>query len=158
MPRSQSPSTRPARSSYRRNRSPRTPPYLRLAADLRAAIKCGALQPGDPLPTVAALATRYGVAFGTAQRAMAELAEGHEVEVSRGRRARVGRSTNGNTARDHTDYSVAGKKPAGGRLPLPRTLSDRAREYDHGHSDLASESRSRQTANSWLATWQQGNE
>jgi integrase len=64
-------------------------PYLRIAADLRAAIKCGALQPGDQLPTIADLATRYGVAFGTAQRAVAELAASLDVVVSRGRRATV---------------------------------------------------------------------
>ncbi|MGH3679789.1 MAG: GntR family transcriptional regulator [Natronosporangium sp.] len=64
-------------------------PYLRIGADLRAAIRCGALQPGDQLPTVADLATCYGVAFGTAQRAVAELAKAGEITVSRGQRARV---------------------------------------------------------------------
>lgn len=54
-------------------------PYLRITADLRATIKCGALQPGDQLPTIADLAGRYGVAFGTAQRAIAELARTEEL-------------------------------------------------------------------------------
>jgi hypothetical protein len=50
-------------------------PYLRLAEDLRGAIRCGALKLGDPLPTIAMLSKRYGVAISTAQRAIAALAE-----------------------------------------------------------------------------------
>ena len=64
-------------------------PYLRIAADLRAAITCGALRPGDPLPTVADLADRYGVAVSTAHRAISELAIGGHIRVSRGKRAVV---------------------------------------------------------------------
>ena len=48
-------------------------PYQRIAADLRAAIRCGALIPCDPLPTVKTLAARYTVAESTAHRAIAEL-------------------------------------------------------------------------------------
>jgi integrase len=48
-------------------------PYQRIANDLRGAINCDALKPGDLLPTIAELAARYGVAFGTAQRAVASL-------------------------------------------------------------------------------------
>lgn len=66
-----------------------TSPYQRIAADLRAAIACGALRPGDHLPTVEELAQRYGVAAGTAHRAVAELHRGGLVTVSRGRRASV---------------------------------------------------------------------
>lgn len=64
-------------------------PYQRIAADLRSAITCGALRVGDPLPPVAELANRYGVSFGTAQRAVAELKNAGLVKVSRGRRAVV---------------------------------------------------------------------
>jgi integrase/DNA-binding transcriptional regulator YhcF (GntR family) len=64
-------------------------PYQQIAADLRSAIACGALRIGDRLPTVAELATRYSVSFGTAQRAMAELKNAGLVNVSRGRRAVV---------------------------------------------------------------------
>lgn len=64
-------------------------PYQRIAADLRSAIACGALHVGDPLPPVAELASRYNVAFGTAQRAVAELKSGGLVKVSRGKRAVV---------------------------------------------------------------------
>lgn len=62
-------------------------PYRRIAADLRAAIRCGALGVGEHLPTVKILAERYSVSEGTAHRAMALLAEGGEVAVSRGKRA-----------------------------------------------------------------------
>ena len=60
-------------------------PYLRIADDLRAAIRCGALRPEDRLPTVAELAKRYQVAISTAHRAVATLAAAGLVSVSRGR-------------------------------------------------------------------------
>jgi integrase len=66
-----------------------SPPYLRIAADLRAAITCGALKPGDPLPTHAELAERYGVSAGTAHRAVTELAVAGDVLVSHSKRAAV---------------------------------------------------------------------
>ena len=64
-------------------------PYRRIAGDLRAAIRCGALTAGDQLPTVNDLAKRYSVSEGTAHRAMVVLAAGGEVNVSRGQRAIV---------------------------------------------------------------------
>lgn len=64
-------------------------PYLRIAADLRAAITCGALGPGDALPTHVDLMARYGVSAGTAHRAVQELATSGLVHVSRGKRAVV---------------------------------------------------------------------
>ena len=64
-------------------------PYQRIAADLRAAINCGAFRTGDQLPTVEELGTRYGVAPSTAHRAIAELSTSGLVTVSRGRRATV---------------------------------------------------------------------
>jgi hypothetical protein len=63
--------------------------YQRIAADLRGAITCGALKPGDKLPTFAVLAGRYGVATNTAQRAVALLRSEGLVTVARGRRAVV---------------------------------------------------------------------
>ena len=68
---------------------PPADPYRRIAADLEAAIRCGALKPGEQLPTVKDLAVRYEVAVGTSQRAVALLAERGAVVVSRGRRAEV---------------------------------------------------------------------
>lgn len=64
-------------------------PYRAIASDLRAAIRVGALKPGDHLPTFSALAARYEVAFGTAQRAVALLKAEGLVTVKRGRRAVV---------------------------------------------------------------------
>jgi DNA-binding GntR family transcriptional regulator len=64
-------------------------PYQRIAADLRAAIQCGALQSGGLLPTIADLATRYEVAVGTAHRAVAMLVAAGLATASRGRRAVV---------------------------------------------------------------------
>jgi integrase len=64
-------------------------PYKRIAADLRGAIACGALRPGDRLPSLVDLANRYGVAEGTAHRAMALLSADGVIDVSRGKRAVV---------------------------------------------------------------------
>lgn len=64
-------------------------PYLRIAEDLRGAIRCGALKLGEQLPTIAELGKRYQVAISTAQRAIAALAEVDHVTVSRGKRAIV---------------------------------------------------------------------
>lgn len=64
-------------------------PYKRIAADLRGAIVSGVVAPGQMLPTVADLAARYEVSFGTAQRAIAQLRAAGLVTVSRGRRAVV---------------------------------------------------------------------
>ncbi|GLZ47864.1 hypothetical protein Acsp06_40490 [Actinomycetospora sp. NBRC 106375] len=64
-------------------------PYERIAADLRGAITSGVLTAGMLLPTVVQLMERYGVSAGTAQRAVAQLAEAGLVRVARGRRAVV---------------------------------------------------------------------
>jgi integrase len=64
-------------------------PYRQIAADLRAAIRCGALNAGDALPPVKTLAARYSVSEGTAHRAIALLADDAAIIVSRGRRAIV---------------------------------------------------------------------
>lgn len=62
-------------------------PYRRIAADLRAAIQCGALAAGESLPTVETLRTRYEVSAGTANRAIAALKADGLLTASRGRRA-----------------------------------------------------------------------
>ncbi|WP_346093404.1 winged helix-turn-helix domain-containing protein [Pseudonocardia benzenivorans] len=64
-------------------------PYLRIAADLRAAITCGALNGGDHLPTVESLRGRYQVSAGTVARAFALLKNDGLIRVSRGKRATV---------------------------------------------------------------------
>ncbi|MFL6141882.1 MAG: tyrosine-type recombinase/integrase [Labedaea sp.] len=69
--------------------------YQRIATDLRGAIICGALKPGDKLPAFVDLAARYDVAFNTAQRAVAALKSDGLVTVSRGRRAVIAEQTHG---------------------------------------------------------------
>jgi integrase len=64
-------------------------PYERIAADLRGAIACGALAEGDRIPSLSTLARKYGVAVGTAQRAVALLASTGEVIVHSGRHSVV---------------------------------------------------------------------
>lgn len=64
-------------------------PWRRIAADLRAAITCGALKAGDSLPPVTELAARYDVAPSTAHRAVADLGSTGFVRVTRGKRATV---------------------------------------------------------------------
>lgn len=64
-------------------------PWRQIAADLRSAIACGALKPGDLVPPVTELAARYHVASSTAHRAIVDLNTAGAVSVSRGRRATV---------------------------------------------------------------------
>jgi GntR family transcriptional regulator len=49
------------------------PAYQRVADDLRHAIATGTYQPGDQLPTLADLNTRYGIAIMTARDAIRQL-------------------------------------------------------------------------------------
>ena len=51
------------------------PPYLRIANELRQRIEHGELRPGDQVPSVNDLAKEYGVARGTARRALDQLKE-----------------------------------------------------------------------------------
>lgn len=46
------------------------PPYLRIAAELRAAIESGALGPGSRLPSITALAEDHEVSINTVQKAL----------------------------------------------------------------------------------------
>jgi hypothetical protein len=64
-------------------------PYQGIAGDIRGAIACGALVEGDQIPTLKALAERYGVPVGTAQRAVALLASTGYVQVRSGHRSLV---------------------------------------------------------------------
>jgi DNA-binding GntR family transcriptional regulator len=64
-------------------------PYRQIAADLLGAIQCGALAEGDPIPAIKTLAKKYNVAFGTAQRAVAVLADAGDVTIRPGRRTIV---------------------------------------------------------------------
>lgn len=53
--------------------SPASPPYLRIAAELRRRIEDGELGPGDPLPSTRQIVRDFGVAMATAARALAAL-------------------------------------------------------------------------------------
>ncbi|MFB9545690.1 winged helix-turn-helix domain-containing protein [Micromonospora sagamiensis] len=64
-------------------------PYQQIAREIREAILAGQLKPGEQLPTISELATRYGVSAGTAHRAMATVRAEGLVSASRGRRATV---------------------------------------------------------------------
>lgn len=68
-------------------------PYHQIAVDLRGAIHCGALKPGDPLPTMKEIAQQYKVAPSTAHRAVAVLTSAGIVSASRGRRATVAKAS-----------------------------------------------------------------
>jgi integrase len=80
--------TRALPAATERSEEPNSP-YQQIAADLRAAIRCGALRPGDHPPTVKELSERYGVSVGTAHRALALLSEAGLIDAKRGRRAVV---------------------------------------------------------------------
>lgn len=66
-----------------------TSPHGRITADLRGAMACGAIKPGDVLPTLAQLAQRYEVATSTVHRSFATLKDAGLIEVTRGKRAVV---------------------------------------------------------------------
>jgi len=68
--------------------------YRRISADMRAAIESGELQPGDVLPSEAALVERYGVSRGTARQALADL-EGAGLIESKHGKGRFVRRTRG---------------------------------------------------------------
>lgn len=57
------------------------PPYLSLAADLRAQIERGDLQPGEQVPSLDQLAREYQVSRATAQKALRVLREEGTVET-----------------------------------------------------------------------------
>jgi integrase len=64
-------------------------PYQRIAADLRDQISDGTLSEGDVFPTLDELCAAYGVAAGTAHRAVAQLRTWGLVTTTRGHRTRV---------------------------------------------------------------------
>ncbi len=52
---------------------PASPPYLRIAAELRRRIEDGELGPGDPLPSTRQIVREFGVAMATASKALTAL-------------------------------------------------------------------------------------
>jgi DNA-binding GntR family transcriptional regulator len=66
-----------------------TPVYLQLAAILRERISSGDLQPNRPLPSYTALVQEYGVARGTAAKAVGVLVAEGRVRIVPGKGAYV---------------------------------------------------------------------
>jgi len=56
------------------------PPYQRIAAELRAQIADGVLEPGAQLPTIHALAESHGVSINTIQKALKVLKDAGLIE------------------------------------------------------------------------------
>jgi molybdate-binding protein/DNA-binding transcriptional regulator YhcF (GntR family) len=67
----------------------RTPLYLQIAESVRQEIVYGALEPGDSLPSLRAMAGRWRCTVGTVQRAYAELAREGLVATRFGQGTRV---------------------------------------------------------------------
>lgn len=65
------------------------PAYQRVADDLRKAISAGTYQPGDQLPTLAEITSRYGIAVMTARDAIRQLANDGLVVSRQGKGAYV---------------------------------------------------------------------
>jgi DNA-binding GntR family transcriptional regulator len=65
------------------------PAYQRVADDLRKAITAGTYEPGDQLPTLAELTSRYGIAVMTARDAIRQLANEGLVVSRQGKGAYV---------------------------------------------------------------------
>ncbi|MGH3549275.1 MAG: GntR family transcriptional regulator [Pseudonocardiaceae bacterium] len=74
----------------------RRPAYQRVADDLRQAIAAGTYQPGDQLPTLAELTTRYTIAVMTARDAIRHLATEGLVVSRQGKGAYVLRQPTAN--------------------------------------------------------------
>jgi DNA-binding GntR family transcriptional regulator len=72
------------------------PAYQRVADDLRRAIATGTYRPGDQLPTLAELTSRYGIAVMTARDAIRQLVTEGLVISRQGKGAYVLRQPNPN--------------------------------------------------------------
>jgi DNA-binding GntR family transcriptional regulator len=77
--------TLPGKGRAVRGEAPAQYKHQRIAADLRQQIESGDLQPGDVLPSDAALVEQYGVSRGTARQAFAALESAGLVETRHGK-------------------------------------------------------------------------
>lgn len=66
-----------------RSRQP-TPPYLRVAGEIRDKIRDGELRPGDQVPSMAKIAEQWSVSRGTARRVLQQLQEWGLIEIQPG--------------------------------------------------------------------------
>ncbi|MFJ8160003.1 GntR family transcriptional regulator [Streptomyces sp. NPDC096136] len=95
-------------------RRSRTLPYLKVAADLRAAITAGEYGSGAKLPAEDELGRRYGVSRGTVRQALASLHADGLVTSRRGtRRVVLGapRLHGFGELRSFTDQPASGNRP-----------------------------------------------
>ncbi|SDN61753.1 GntR family transcriptional regulator, phosphonate transport system regulatory protein [Lutimaribacter pacificus] len=101
-------STRPA--------PPRTPIWQAIADTLRGEISEGRYQPGDKLPTEAAMAARFGVNRHTVRHALAHLVDEGLVRTRRGAGAFVAAAPTdypiGARVRFHENLLAAGRRPS----------------------------------------------
>jgi molybdate-binding protein/DNA-binding transcriptional regulator YhcF (GntR family) len=96
------------------NPQDRTPLYLQIAESVRQEIVYGALEPGDSLPSLRAMAERWRCTVGTVQRAYAELAREGLVATRFGQGTRVAEAAS----------------PAGPAAPLRRaTLANQTERF-----------------------------
>lgn len=94
---------------------PKTPVWLAIANALRSEISEGRYQPGDKLPTEAALAERFGVNRHTVRHALSKLVEENLVRTRRGAGAFVAAKPTdyaiGQRVRFHENLLAAGRRP-----------------------------------------------
>ncbi|WP_205571484.1 GntR family transcriptional regulator [Streptomyces sp. YIM 130001] len=89
------------------------PPYRVIAAEIRSRIVSGELRPGDRVPSIRAIAQRWGVAIATATKVTAALRDEGLVE------AKVGAGTVVSAAAGRERASSAQRATAPGREPEP---------------------------------------
>ncbi|MFE0465137.1 GntR family transcriptional regulator [Kitasatospora sp. NPDC058965] len=112
--------------------SPTTPPYLRIAAELRARITSGALRPGDRVPSTRQITQEWGVAMATATKALTTLRQEGLVRSQPGA---------GTVVAPGADRPAPGPKPAAGRTATPPPAGPRpaaepaARRREHRESE-----------------------
>lgn len=66
------------------NRDSAAPPYRQLANLIEQRIRSGELAPGARVPSITTLAQEYGIAKGTARRALVELVNRGLIETTPG--------------------------------------------------------------------------
>jgi DNA-binding GntR family transcriptional regulator len=66
------------------NQQSAVPPYRQVADLIERRIRSGELAPGDRVPSITTLSQEYGIAKGTARRALQELASRGLVEITPG--------------------------------------------------------------------------
>jgi AcrR family transcriptional regulator len=105
----------------------KTPPYQRIAAEIRRRISSGELKPGDRVPSTRALVQEFGVAMATATKALAALQQDHFVHPRPGYGTVVGPPPPRHKAAT-TPPRRPGRPPSG---PLSEPLSEPLLSRDH---------------------------